>query len=132
MESVRLHFPGDLHWQSVIDGADMTVLHGDPAGPGWYVIRFRTDREIHVPLHWHREDEHVTVLAGPFSLNFGESPQPLEPGTYVVIPAGVRHEAWYGPGTVVQVSGIGPFESIYVDPATDLGDRIAKRPASPA
>ena len=66
------------------------------------------------------EDEHITVLAGPFNGAFGESPWPFEPGAYVVIPAGVRHQAWYGPGTIIQVSGIGPFESIYVDPATDL------------
>jgi hypothetical protein len=119
MESVRIHFPGDLVWQPMIEGADMAILHGDPTECGEpYVIRFRTNREIYVPLHWHREDEHVTLLAGPFSLDFGSSQQPIAPGAYVVIPAGVRHRAWYGAGTVIQVSGIGPFESIYVEPQT--------------
>jgi quercetin dioxygenase-like cupin family protein len=139
MESVRIHLPGDFEWRPVIDGAEMAVLDGDPAKAVQYVIRFRTHREIFVPLHWHREDEHVTVLAGPFSLSLDNaldkvSDQALDgerrelaPGSYAVIPAGVHHSAWYGAGTVVQVSGIGPFESIYVDPASDLGDRITKR-----
>ena len=104
----------------------MAVLHGDPAEACEYVIRFRTHREIFVPLHWHRHDEHVTVVAGPFGMSFGEVRQELAVGTYAVIPAGIRHSAWYAAGTVVQVSGMGPFESIYVDPASDLGDRIQK------
>jgi hypothetical protein len=98
------------------------VRHGDPTQAGDYVIRFRTHREIFVPLHWHRHDEHITVIVGPFAMSFDGARRELIPGSYVAIPAGIRHSAWYGAGTVVQVSGLGPFESIYVDPASDLGD----------
>ncbi len=91
----------------------MAVLHGDPTQAVDYVIRFRTHREIFVPLHWHRHDEHITVVAGPFAMSLHETRQELASGSYVVIPAGVHHSAWYGAGTVVQVSGMGPFESIY-------------------
>ena len=104
-----------LAWQPVANGAERAVLYGDPTRAGNFVIRFRTVREIAVPLHWHRHDEHITVLCGPFSLSVNGAPNPLEPGSYVVIPAGAHHRTWYGPGTVIQVSGIGPFESIYVD-----------------
>ena len=88
-----------LAWQPVANGAERAVLYGDPTHAGNFVIRFRTSREIVVPLHWHRHDEHITVLSGPFSLSVN----------------GAHHSTWYGPGTVIQVSGIGPFESIYVD-----------------
>lgn len=98
------------------------MRHGDPTQAGDYVIRFRTHREIFVPLHWHRHDEHITVIVGPFAMSFDGARRELIPGSYVAIPAGIRHSAWYGAGTVVQVSGLGPFESIYVDPASDLGD----------
>jgi quercetin dioxygenase-like cupin family protein len=104
-----------------MDGAEMAVLQGDPEAPGEYVIRFRTDREIFVPLHWHPRDEHVRVVNGPFSLSINDQRSELAAGSKVVIPAKVHHSTWYGVGTQVEVSGIGPFESIYVDPADDLG-----------
>ena len=133
MERTRLQLPNALEWQPVIDGAEMAVLYGDPSAIGAYAIRFRTHREILVPLHWHREDEHVTILAGSFGLSLDQEldgkRSELSPGSYAVIPAGVRHQAWYGVDTVIQVSGMGPFESIYVDPASDLGDRIQNEPS---
>ncbi len=104
-----------LPWRPVMPGAEMAILRGDPAQSGEYVIRFRTDREIFVPLHWHRHDEHITVVSGPFSLSISDKRSELVPGSHVVIAATVRHCAWYGAGTVVEVSGMGPFESIYVD-----------------
>ena len=103
-----------------MDGAEIAILQGDPAQAGEYVIRFRTVRDIFVPLHWHRYDEHITVVNGPFSMSCDGARQEFAPGSHVVIPANVRHCAWYGEGTVVQVSGLGPFESIYVDPADGL------------
>jgi hypothetical protein len=60
-------------------------------------------------------------------MSFDEARQELASGSYVMIPASVHHSAWYGAGTVVQISGLGSFESIYVDPASDLGDRISKQ-----
>lgn len=98
-----------------MDGAEMAVLQGDPEKAGEYVIRFRTNREIFVPLHWHRHDEHITVVSGPFSLSINDKRSELAQASHVVIPATARHSTWYGAGTMVEVSGIGPFESIYVD-----------------
>ena len=117
-----LRSPLELRWESVLEGAEMAVLSGDPAQPGApFVVRFRTDRQIDIPLHWHRTDEHITVLHGPFSLRDADKSTPLEEGSYLVIPAGVHHATRYGLGTVIQVSGIGPQETIYVDPAADPG-----------
>jgi quercetin dioxygenase-like cupin family protein len=104
-----------LVWQPVMHGAEMAALHGDPAQPGEYVIRFRTDREIFVPLHWHPHDESVRVINGPFGLSMDSERSELGAGSTVVIPAKVHHSTWYGAGTQVEVSGMGPFESIYVD-----------------
>ena len=115
MESVRHDFLGTLPWQPVMDGAEMAVLLGNPTQAGRYVIRFRTNREIFVPLHWHRHDERITVVSGPFSFSKDNQRSEVAPGSSVVIPATVRHSAWYGAGTVVEVSGMGPFETIYAD-----------------
>jgi len=103
-----------LAWHAVADGAERAVLYGDPTHTGSFVLRFRTGREIIVPLHWHRHDEHITVLSGPFSLSVNGARSELAQGSYVVIPAGAHHSTWYGAGTLIQVNGIGPFESIYV------------------
>jgi mannose-6-phosphate isomerase-like protein (cupin superfamily) len=105
----------NLAWQPVAEGAERAVLYGDPTHAGGFVLRFRTVREMSVPLHWHRHDEHITVLAGPFSLSVNGARAELEQGSYVVIPAGAHHRTWYGAGTLIQVNGTGPFESIYVD-----------------
>ena len=120
MEGKRHYCLGTLPWQRVMDGAERAVLQGDPEAVGEYVIRFRTDREIFVPLHWHRHDEHIRVVNGPFSVSFDGARQEFARGSDIVIPANVRHCAWYGAGTQVEVSGLGPFESIYVDPAGGL------------
>ena len=115
MESKRRYFLGTLPWHRVIDGVELALLRGDPAQSGESVIRYRTDREIFVPLHWHPRDEHVRVVNGPFSLSINNQRSQLGAGSKVVIPAKVHHSTWYGAGTQVEVSGIGPFESIYAD-----------------
>ncbi len=115
MESARRYFLGTLPWHRVIDGVHLALLRGDPGESGEYVIRFRTDREIFVPLHWHPHDEHVRVVNGPFSLSINNQRSVLEAGSKVVIPAKAHHSTWYGAGTQIEVSGMGPFESIYVD-----------------
>ena len=104
-----------LAWQPVADGAERAVLHGDPTHAGSFVFRLRTGRDLVVPLHWHRHDEHITVLSGPFSLSVNGERSELAQGSYIVIPAGAHHSTSYGAGTLIQVNGIGPFESIYVD-----------------
>ena len=117
--AVTIQSPEELKWIPVLEGVEMAILQGDPARAGEdFVIRFRTDREIHVPLHWHPHHEPITVLAGAFRVALESSETfLLNPGGYVFIPAGVRHRTSYAPRTVVQVTGIGPFESIYVDAA---------------
>ena len=80
-----------LAWQPLADGAERAVLYGDPTHAGNFVIRFRTSREVSIPLHWHRHDEHITVLSGPFSLSVNGARSELEQGSYVVIPAGASY-----------------------------------------
>ncbi|HWF48507.1 MAG TPA: cupin domain-containing protein [Bryobacteraceae bacterium] len=113
--------PEMIRWTNVDEGAEVAVLAGNPDMPGeHYTLRFRTSRESKVAAHWHPEDEHVTVLEGPFLLGFGGVFEPsllksIPPGSYVYVPRKTRHFAMYGAGTIVQVNGVGPFETIYVN-----------------
>jgi hypothetical protein len=43
-----------------------------------------------------------------------------------MMPKGVRHFAWAKGDTVIQVSGMGPFEINYVNPADDPRKASAK------
>lgn len=110
-----------IQWTSVQDGVEYSVLSGSLELPGeHYTVRFRTSQQIKVTPHWHPTDEHITVLQGPFALGFGETFAPdlltsLPTGSYVCVTQQTRHFALYGIGTVVQVSGIAPFKTIYVD-----------------
>ena len=123
--------PLAIKWVAITDGAEVGILSGDPSVPGRpYTIRLRTSIEIRIPPHWQPEDEHLTVLEGAFSLGFGDvfehhPLQPLAPGAYICIPRQVSHFSLYGAGTMVQVHGIGPFKSIYVNAAEgQMGDRV--------
>jgi len=91
--------PESVAWQPELPGAEYAILSGDPGA------------------------------AGVFRLGFGErfdagGLREYEEGSYLAVPKQVRHFVLYEDGTVVQVHGAGPFQSIYVNPEEDLGDRI--------
>src|SRR6266852_5290592 len=108
-------------WRQIEPGAEQAVLYGDPAKPGdQFILRYRTHRPIDVPPHWHPVDEHITVIAGVYELAMGDefntsALQRYGPGDYIHLPARAPHFARYSEGTVVQVNGIGVFETIYIE-----------------
>ena len=108
-------------WRPIQDGAEMAVISGDPEISGSpFVIRFRTTKKIDVPAHWHPEEENVTVLEGPFALGLGDRFDAsalieLPAGSHRCVPRGVRHYSSYGVGAVIQVTGVGPFRTNYVE-----------------
>jgi ketosteroid isomerase-like protein/quercetin dioxygenase-like cupin family protein len=96
-------------------GAKITVLQGNPASSGQFVLRLSFPDGYQVPLHWHPTTETVTVISGAGDFGMGNA---IDPGTahgftagdFVSIPP--RHAHWlsmHAP-TVVQVSGNGPFQ----------------------
>ncbi|MCA1603213.1 MAG: cupin domain-containing protein [Acidobacteria bacterium] len=121
--------PDQVKWgpapPSLPAGAQMAVLEGDPSKAGApFAIRAKFPDGYRVPPHWHPTDERVVVLQGALGLGLGEKFDPvagheLPVGTYAVMPKGVRHFAWAKGETVIQVSGMGPFEVNYVNPADD-------------
>lgn len=74
--------------------------------------------------HWHPNVERVTVISGTFRLGHGEeldsqAATPLEPGSYVSMPPGMRHFAIAEGETIIQLTSIGPWIINYVNPADD-------------
>ena len=73
-----------------------------------------------VPPHWHPIDEHLTVVSGTFHMGIGDTfdesaAKAMTVGSYGMMPKDVRHFAWAKGETVVQVHGIGPFKTFFVN-----------------
>ena len=125
--------PDALVWKALRPGAETAVVAGDPAKAGPFVMRFRYHGPARIPPHWHPNDEHITVLAGTFSLGMGEKSDETKTtdvtaGGYALLPAKMPHYAFAkGETTILQVHGIGPFTINYVNPEDDPNRAAAKR-----
>jgi len=101
-------------------GMAVAVLSGDLGKPGLYAARILMPAGLKVLPHVHPEDRLVVVLSGTLSFGFGERydpalMKPLPAGSFFVEPAGRPHFAWTGDAdVVVQVSGIGPSGTVYL------------------
>jgi hypothetical protein len=121
--------PGDLKWMdnppAMMPGAKMAVMQGDPTKVGPYAYQLKLPADYRVMPHWHRADEHLTVLSGTFYLAVGERFDPdngsqgFPVGSFLVMPAETAHYAWTKEETIVQVHGVGPSGITYVNPADD-------------
>ena len=118
--------PDHLNWgpaPAVLpEGARLAVLDGDPAKAGPYTMRLEMPAGYRIPPHFHQVDEHVTVISGAFQVGMGDTFDEgklttLPPGTFGVIPPGMRHFARAAKATVIQLHGTGPWGLTYVNPA---------------
>jgi quercetin dioxygenase-like cupin family protein len=128
--------PADLKWGDpppVFEkGASFTVISGNPAEAGLYVVRLKMPAGYKIAPHWHPTDEHVTVISGTFALGMGEkfdkaTMTVLPAGGYALLPAEMRHYAMAKTAAIVQVHGMGPFKLTYVNPADDPSTRSAAK-----
>ena len=127
----------ELVWKdgppSLPAGAKLAVLEGNPSAPGPFTMRIKVPAGYKIPPHWHPADEHVTVIAGTFSMGVGEkfdekAVKDLPTGGFAVMATGTRHFAMSREGGIVQVHGVGPWGITYVNPADD--PRPAAKPAA--
>jgi quercetin dioxygenase-like cupin family protein len=107
-------------------GAMMSVVKGDPSKAGSdFVVRVKMPANYTVPPHHHPTDETVRVLsAGTLSYGMGDkvnmsSAGSLTKGYHVTMQAGMNHWASATDPMEIEVSGKGPFEIVYVNPADD-------------
>jgi quercetin dioxygenase-like cupin family protein len=120
--------PADLQWgeapAGLPAGAKLAVLEGDPTKKGPFTIRLQMPDGYKIMPHTHPTAEKVTVISGTGFLGMGAkfddaAAKQMEPGTFAIMPAGMQHFAFAKGETIVQISGKGPFEIKYVNPADD-------------
>lgn len=106
-------------------GAKMAVVSGNPAKEGPFVVRLKMPANYAVPPHHHPTDEVVRVVsAGQLSYGMGDKVDKTNVGTltkgyHVAMQAGMNHYVFTTDPVDIQVSGTGPFQVIYANPADD-------------
>lgn len=106
-------------------GAEIAVLQGDPTKAGLpFSMRVKFPDGYTVAPHWHPADENVLVLQGTLMVGLGEkldqtAAREMAPGSYALMPKGMRHFAMAKGDTIIQIYGTGPFEINYVNAADD-------------
>jgi anti-sigma factor ChrR (cupin superfamily) len=119
--------PDAIQWMAsprLPKGALVAVVHGDPRKEGHYIILARMPDGYSVPAHWHTQTENVTVISGIFNVGMGDKldktkGEALGPGGFFSSGSQMRHYAWTTGDTLIQVTGMGPFDVTYVDPKDD-------------
>lgn len=125
----------DLQWVDappvLPKGAKIAVLHGDPFKKGPFSIRFKVPDGYKVAPHYHSSAEEFTLLSGRFVFNMGDRNSPdtheLTTGGYHYLPAKTSHWVEAKGETVFQLSGTGPFDVVYLDPADNPMKKSASR-----
>lgn len=120
--------PADFQWGDaplgLPPGAKLAKLEGDPAKKGPFTVRLQFPAGYKVAPHTHPTAEKVTVISGTALFGMGPkfdepAAKEMEAGSFLIMPAGMQHFAMAKSETVLQVSGKGPFEIKYVNPADD-------------
>ena len=119
--------PDEMKWDPfpAFPGVNWSLLSGHPDKAGSpFVFRLKMPDAYKIPPHWHPVGEHVTVISGNFLFGSGDKfdekvLKELPPGSYAFMPNATRHFAMSKGETVIQVSGVGPFKVIYVNPSDD-------------
>ena len=117
---------------SGLPGVHTKVVFGDPSKVGFYTILLFVPAHTTIQAHSHRDDRLATVVSGEWHLGYGQHFDPkalktLPPGSVYSEPGGDNHFAQTGADAViVEISGYGPTDTHYFDPANDPASRTKK------
>lgn len=86
--------------------------------PGLFVERSVFPPSYRSNPHTHPGDMNITVISGSFNLALTTDPDSAAvsrvygPGSFVIIPAHEAHFEWFTETTVMDITGIGPMQTI--------------------
>src|SRR5688572_25151994 len=103
--------PDSLTWDEVHSmppGVEVAVLSGDPTKKEPFVARIKIPAGYTVPVHSHAINEYDTVISGGYYLGFGHKVDMkqgtlLRKGSFVMIPAKMKHYGWTREETILQI-----------------------------
>jgi uncharacterized RmlC-like cupin family protein len=110
---------------SELAGVHTEALFGDPRKVGFYSILLFVPAHVTIQSHTHRDNRVATVVSGEWHFGYGDHfdakmLKTLPPGSVYSEPASVEHFARTADtAVVVEISGYGPTDTKYFDPAND-------------
>jgi len=112
--------PSTVKWEAgtgEFKGLTVAWMSGDPTKAGPWTVRLKAPAGAKFPVHYHNDTEMVTVISGTFAAAIGDKfdaskLMALPAGSYVVIPAGMKHYAMAKTDCIVQLSGTKPFAMV--------------------
>lgn len=111
---------------SGVAGLATRVLKGVPSATGLYTILLTIPPHTRIAAHDHPDDRIATVVSGTWYFGYGSkfderALKALPPGSFYTEPPGQPHFARTGDTTVVlQITGVGPTGTTYVEASPDL------------
>ena len=125
----------EVQWKEAppsLPGAQVSLLYGDPAKDGMFVMRLKLPANYRVPAHTHPTDEIVTVISGEFNVGMGKefndsALKPYTAGALIAMPPGTAHFVrTKQQEAVVQISTKGPWKLEYVNPNDDKAQVVTQ------
>ena len=110
---------------SKLAGVHTKILAGNPLSVGFYSILLFVPAHTTIQAHSHRDDRMATVVSGNWQFGYGthfeeSALKPLPAGSVYSEPGGVNHFARTADTpVVVHISGYGPTDTRYFNPADD-------------
>jgi len=110
---------------SKLAGVHTKILAGDPTAASFYSILLFVPPHTTIQAHSHRDDRMATVVSGTWHFGYGmhfdeKALKTLSAGSVYSEPGGVNHFARTAEDpVVVQISGFGPTDTRYFNPADD-------------
>ena len=130
--------PADVKWPAAaaggvgtsgVGGIQTVVLKGDPAKAGMYTLLLRVGPNTTIEAHAHPDDRVATVVSGTWYFGYGKAfdekaLKALPAGSFYTEPPNTNHFAMTrGEGVVIQITGVGPSGTVYVNPENDPARR---------
>jgi hypothetical protein len=128
---------GNQIGSSGLAGVHTKVIFGDPSKAGFYSILLFVPAHTTIQGHSHRDDRMATVVSGTWYFGYGDrfdakSLKKLPPGSVYSEPGAHNHFARTDKDAViVQISGYGPTDTRYFNPADEPKPAKSKAPRSP-
>ena len=128
MPEHQMYTPADIKWVDappvLPPGAKAAVLDGDPSKPGYFAMRLKMPDGYKIMPHWHPNVERITVISGTVNLGTGDTfdeskTHAMSAGTYSTMQPKMHHFGWMKGETEIQITTIGPWKLVYVNPKDD-------------
>jgi quercetin dioxygenase-like cupin family protein len=114
----------ELDWGPDLSKVKTINLQGDPAQPGFYIIRVRFPAGSSSRPHSHSQDRFITVIQGTWYAGRNATHDmndtvAIKPGGFMKHPAGAVHfDGAKDEAVIVEIRGMGPVKTTSATPRT--------------